>query len=320
MSGIEPVQKQFGRTAAAYVDSPNHAKGEDLDRIVALAAEHGGECVVDVGTGVGHTLRRVAPHFRGAVGVDAPREILEAGGGLLAGAGITNAVLVQAAAGAGRRGPAPAGDSTAGRGRGVPDRGYHVRGAQAHPRRSRVTFDDLPTLRAVPTVTAAQMAEVDRITAQDLHIPVEILMEDASRQIAVAARAFLGGSVSGKRIVGLVGTGNNGGDTAGALRHLIGWGARVAAEVAAPQERAHESPRVQLGRLPLGTASPGAGVPYASHGGPRDPGARLHLDGLLGYSARGAPRGTVAMLIDAASASTRRILAIDLPSGIDPDS
>ena len=96
MSGIEPVQKQFGRTAAAYVDSPNHAKGEDLDRIVALAAEHGGECVVDVGTGVGHTLRRVAPHFRGAVGVDATREMLEAGAGVLAGTGITNAVLVQA--------------------------------------------------------------------------------------------------------------------------------------------------------------------------------------------------------------------------------
>src|SRR5437660_6827273 len=61
------------------------------------------------------------------------------------------------AAGSGRGGPTPAADSTAGRGRGVPDRAYHVRGAQAHPYRSRVTFDDLPTLRAVPTVTAAQI-------------------------------------------------------------------------------------------------------------------------------------------------------------------
>ena len=96
MSGIQPVQKQFGRTAAAYVESPNHAKGEDLDRIVALAAEHGGERVVDVGTGVGHTLRRVAPSFRSAVGVDATREMLEAGVAVLSGAGITNALLVQA--------------------------------------------------------------------------------------------------------------------------------------------------------------------------------------------------------------------------------
>jgi SAM-dependent methyltransferase len=95
-SGIGPVQRQFGRTAAAYVDSATHARGEDLDRIVALAAEHGGERIVDVGTGVGHTLRRLAPNFRSAVGVDATREMLDAGRGVLGGAGVTNAVLVQA--------------------------------------------------------------------------------------------------------------------------------------------------------------------------------------------------------------------------------
>jgi len=96
VSGIEPVQKQFGRAAAAYVESPNHARGEDLDRIVALATDHGGERIVDVGTGVGHTLRRVAPSFRAAVGVDATREMLEAGLGVLARAGVKNALLIQA--------------------------------------------------------------------------------------------------------------------------------------------------------------------------------------------------------------------------------
>ena len=97
---IEPVQKQFGRTAAAYVDSATHARGEDLDRIVALATEHGGERIVDVGTGVGHTLRRLAPAFRSAVGVDATRQMLDAGRGVLAGASVTHALLVQANAAA----------------------------------------------------------------------------------------------------------------------------------------------------------------------------------------------------------------------------
>src|SRR3989449_11409015 len=95
---IDPVQRQFGRTAAAYVESASHARGEDLDRIVALATEHGGERIVDVGTGVGHTLRRLAPGFRSAVGVDATGEMLEAGRGVLAGAGVTNALLVPAKA------------------------------------------------------------------------------------------------------------------------------------------------------------------------------------------------------------------------------
>src|SRR6266550_9328851 len=96
MSQIGPVQRQFGRTAAAYVESATHARGEDLDRIVALATEHGGTRLVDVGTGVGHTLRRVAPSFVSAIGVDATREMLEAGRGVLAGADIANAILVQA--------------------------------------------------------------------------------------------------------------------------------------------------------------------------------------------------------------------------------
>src|SRR5256712_8429688 len=93
---MKDVQRQFGKTAAAYVASPTHAASEDLDRLVALARAHGGERVVDVGTGVGHTLRRVAPLFRAAIGLDATREMLAAGSGVLADAGVTNALLLQA--------------------------------------------------------------------------------------------------------------------------------------------------------------------------------------------------------------------------------
>jgi len=182
-----------------------------------------------------------------------------------------------------------------------------------------VTFDDLPNLRAVPSVTAAQMAEVDRVTIEELHIPVDVLMENAGRQIAVAARTFLGGSVAGKRVIGLMGGGNNGGDAAVTLRHLTSWGARVCAEVAAPQERVRETTRHQLSRLLLATTSEVAVVHDASQEGLRDLEADLLIDGLLGYSARGAPRETVAAVIDAVNASRVAILAVDLPSGIDPD-
>jgi len=182
-----------------------------------------------------------------------------------------------------------------------------------------VTLDDLPTVRAVPTVTAAQMAEVDRVTIEDLHIPVDVLMENAGRQIAAAARAFLGGTVVGKRVIGLVGSGNNGGDAAVALRHLVNWGARVCAEVAAPQERLRETTRHQISRLLLATTWEIATVHDASWSGLRDLDADLLIDGLLGYSAKGAPRETVATIIGAASASRVPILAVDLPSGIEPD-
>lgn len=180
-------------------------------------------------------------------------------------------------------------------------------------------LEDLPVVRDVPGVTAAQMAEVDRITIEELHIPVEVLMENAGRQIAAAARVMLGGSVAGKRVIGLVGSGNNGGDAAVALRHLVSWGARVCAEQSAPQERIRESTRNQIGRLLLATTADVAVVHDASKKGLRDLEADLLIDGLLGYSARGAPRGTVAEVIDAANASSVPVLAVDLPSGIDPD-
>jgi NAD(P)H-hydrate epimerase len=184
-----------------------------------------------------------------------------------------------------------------------------------------VTLDGLPALREVPSVTAAQMAEVDRITIQELHIPVHVLMENASRQIAAAARALLGGTVAGKRIIGLVGTGNNGGDAAGALRHLANWGADVLARFVGPRQHLSQITRIQLGRLNRATNDWRAALPYdAVQERLDDLDGDLVIDGLLGYGARGAPRETVAMLIDAANTSHVPILAVDLPSGIDPDS
>jgi NAD(P)H-hydrate epimerase len=182
-----------------------------------------------------------------------------------------------------------------------------------------VTLDDLPSLRAVPSVNAAQMTEIDRIAIEDLQIPVDVLMENASRQIAVAARAFLGGSVAGKRVIGLVGSGNNGGDAAGALRHLLNWGARVCAEFTGPQERLRDTTRHQLTRILLASTAETAIVHDASQNGFRDLEADLLLDGLLGYSARGAPREPIATLITAANGSGVSILAVDIPSGLDPD-
>lgn len=183
-----------------------------------------------------------------------------------------------------------------------------------------MTFADLPAVSGVPGVTAAQMAEVDRVAIEELHIPVDALMENAGRQVATAARAFLGGRVAGKRVIGLVGSGNNGGDAVVALRHLSNWGARVCAEVAASQERLRETTRHQIGRLLLATTSHTAIVHDASWNGLRDLDADLLIDGLLGYSAKGAPRETVAEIIEAANDSRLSILSVDLPSGIEPDS
>jgi SAM-dependent methyltransferase len=76
---VKDVRTQFGRTAAAYVSSATHASGEDLERLIALAAPRTGERALDLGCGVGHTLRRIAPLVAFAVGADATLEMMQAG-------------------------------------------------------------------------------------------------------------------------------------------------------------------------------------------------------------------------------------------------
>jgi NAD(P)H-hydrate epimerase len=179
---------------------------------------------------------------------------------------------------------------------------------------------NLPAVRDVPSVTAAQMAEIDRIADAEFAMGTELLMENASRQIAAAARAFLGGRLAGKHVVGLVGPGNNGGDAAGALRHLANWGANVLALVGAEQERLRDTTRVQISRLLMATTHQTAIVKNATRmKSVTIEGADLVLDGLLGFSAKGAPRDAIAILADAANGSGIPILAVDLPSGLDAD-
>ncbi len=185
----------------------------------------------------------------------------------------------------------------------------------------KVTIDALPLVRDMPALTARQMAAADRIASEELGIPLEALMENAAHQIAVATRLFLG-DVAGRRIVAVAGTGNNGGDALAALRHLHGWGAHAQALVAAPHEALRPLAALQreiLTRtgIPTADTSPLDAERLAE----RVAGADVVLDGLLGYNAKGAPRGEVARLVHVLAVhGSGRIVAVDLPSGLDPDS
>lgn len=172
---------------------------------------------------------------------------------------------------------------------------------------------DLPAVAGIPSVTAAQMAEVDRAAVEELGISIEMLMENAARQIALACRGMLG-DLEGRRVVCLAGTGNNGGDARAAARRLHGWGADVRCVTTAGRDRLNgDLNRRQhdiLGRI---------GIAVARVDAARLDDADLIVDGLLGYSVRGAPRGDTELLIREADRSRVPIVAIDLPSGLDPD-
>lgn len=64
------VQQQFGDKAGAYADSAVHAKGESLQRLVALTQPQAAWTTLDVATGAGHTAHTFAPHVRRVIASD----------------------------------------------------------------------------------------------------------------------------------------------------------------------------------------------------------------------------------------------------------
>lgn len=168
----------------------------------------------------------------------------------------------------------------------------------------------------LPYLTAQQMAAVDRAMITDFHITLLQMMENAGRQLAELARVrFLAGDPRGKRVVVLAGSGGNGGGALVAARRLANYGAQVRVYLSRDIEQFAEAPTHQLKILECMQV---AGLPAKEI--EMQAGADLILDGLIGYSLRGAPRGPVADLIHWANAQTAPILALDLPSGLDATS
>ncbi len=90
------IQRQFGRAAARYAESPVHAGGPDLDALLEAAALAGRERVLDLGCGVGHTALAVSERAAEVVGVDLTAPMLEVARELARGRGARNVRFVRA--------------------------------------------------------------------------------------------------------------------------------------------------------------------------------------------------------------------------------
>ncbi|MDR6596796.1 NAD(P)H-hydrate dehydratase [Saccharothrix longispora] len=144
--------------------------------------------------------------------------------------------------------------------------------------------------------TARVRAAEERVMAA---VPPGALMRRAAFGVAVVAAELL----AGRRRVGLlVGAGNNGGDALWAGYHLRKRGVTVTAVLLEPS-RAHAEGLAAFRR---------AGGRVVDRLGPVD----LVVDGIVGLSARGPLRPDAAAHVAGLDAP---VLAVDLPSGVDPD-
>ncbi|HKZ07313.1 MAG TPA: class I SAM-dependent methyltransferase [Methylomirabilota bacterium] len=82
------VQAQFGGSAEAYVQSPGHAGGADLETLVAWGRRRGARAVLDIATGGGHTAVAFGAFTRSVVATDLTEAMLRAARGLAATRGL----------------------------------------------------------------------------------------------------------------------------------------------------------------------------------------------------------------------------------------
>lgn len=76
MKHHEKVADAFGATAAAYLSSPSHASGADLQTLAAEVATAPDAAVLDLGCGAGHVSFAVAPHAHSVTAYDLAPEML----------------------------------------------------------------------------------------------------------------------------------------------------------------------------------------------------------------------------------------------------
>jgi NAD(P)H-hydrate epimerase len=168
--------------------------------------------------------------------------------------------------------------------------------------------------------SAREMAAVDRHAAEHCGVPVAALMEEAGRRIAEVAAVLLGG-LSGRRIMGVCGRGNNGGDGFVAARLLREAGAdplaALAGEIAElrPDARAAYESAARAGVACFVYPDEPSLETLVARAGEAD----LIVDALLGTGFTPPARGTIAAAIRLINRVGRNVLAVDLPSGLSSD-
>ncbi len=162
----------------------------------------------------------------------------------------------------------------------------------------------------VPSISAEQMQEVDRIAIEESGPNIFQMMENAGRSLAALAIQKLGEDGSRKKIVVLSGHGGNGGGGICAARHLANRGLDVRLCFSRPE---HLSP-MSASQKKTFQATSGKEVEIKRL---QEIKPDLIIDALIGYSLSGPPTGLIFKLIEWANEADTPILSLDIPTGLD---
>ena len=166
-------------------------------------------------------------------------------------------------------------------------------------------------------VTAAEMQAIENRWFDSGAMDLEALMDRVGREIANWVLNDIGSDPGESNALALVGKGNNGGDALVAASYLINAGVDTTVALVLPREE--NDPLVTGFRDAGGTI-----VSLQGRSGPRKLSnicnkADLILDGVFGFSISRPIEEPISTLFDRVKSSGKKVVAIDLPSGADPD-
>jgi NAD(P)H-hydrate epimerase len=171
-------------------------------------------------------------------------------------------------------------------------------------------------------VTAAEMRQLEAAAVAAGATEAQ-LMEEAGLAVAQESWMLLG-TLEGRHILVLAGPGKNGGDGLIAARHLFDWGAEVAVYLPNAHPDTARLEELRGRDIPLLT---GDDDPDGQQLSARLAGADLVIDALLGIGQRlplnpndPIGRALAALAATRASYQPPKVVAVDLPTGLDGDS
>ena len=171
-----------------------------------------------------------------------------------------------------------------------------------------------PARSSLPSLTRAQMRQVDRLAIEQYRIPGIVLMENAARAAAAEALAMMIDFRVRQAMI-LCGGGNNGGDGLAIARHLHNRGVAVSVANTVDPARYQGDALINwhiVEAMKLRAAEASADAVRAFDDG-------LVIDAIFGTGLSEPPREPFAALVQAIADSENPVLAVDVPSGLDCD-
>ena len=181
-----------------------------------------------------------------------------------------------------------------------------------------MTHPEIPD-RPMLWFSRAQLMQVDRRAVEDFGLSVLVLMENAGREVAQVTRSYL---MEGSSVLILAGAGNNGGDGLVAARHLANHGHRVMILLTVDEHKFTGAALTQLQiirkmQIPLAflARQKDAFKQWLENSDVGD----AVVDAIFGTGLNRPLDGSIQELIAQVNQSNRRVISVDLPSGLDCD-